>query len=59
MVVLGTYPGRWPHLPFWVFANAEAAYFATGRRQSRRRKMLRVTGDGSGFVARGEVGLVV
>lgn len=103
-VVPGTYPGRWPHLHFEVFANAaaavdggaalltgqlalpeeacrvayvaDAAYaasraaldgvrferdiiFRNGTAAERAAQMLRVTGDASGFVAVGEVGLVV
>lgn len=103
-VVPGTYPGRWPHLHFEVFASAEAAVngsealltsqfalpeeacraayaadaayaesrvaldgvslardgvFRNGTAAERAAQMLRVTGDASGFVAVGEVGLVV
>ncbi|PLL12671.1 intradiol ring-cleavage dioxygenase [Tabrizicola sp. TH137] len=103
-VMPGTYPGRWPHLHFEVFASAaaavdggaalltsqfalpeeacrvayaaDAAYaasraalegvrldrdgiFRNGTAAERAAQMLRVTGDASGFVGRGEVGLVV
>ncbi|NBE07813.1 dioxygenase family protein [Paragemmobacter ruber] len=103
-VVPGTYPGRWPHLHFEVFASAAAAVdgaaalltgqfampeeacrvayradpayaasraaldgvrldrdgiFRNGTAAERAAQMLRLTGDASGFVATGEVGLVV
>ena len=103
-VVPGTYPGRWPHLHFEVFASAEAAVdggaalltsqfalpeeacraayaadaayaesrvafeqerfsrdriFRNGTEAERAAQMLRMTGDAAGFVAAGEVGLVV
>ena len=104
-VVPGTYPGRWPHLHFEVFASAaaavdgaaalltgqfampkeacraayeaDAAYaasraaldgvrldrdgiFRNGTAAERAAQMLRLSGDpASGFVAVGEVGLVV